>query len=241
MRSNEIFAAMSPKQAAGFLAELKQDAPDVARLALGVTAEAFRLRPQFLKRQPRDKQAEWMRRALGRTVGAPLAEEVLATYFLDHEIELLKELLDAFGVPHEEGRLEQTEPPSPDAKTLQSAVAQFRRGGRPEKRELLLRAFAAQSSVDWPGLEELLATGQVSASDSAPAPRAEQPSPAAKPKAKASAAAVAKAKPSRKAKPKAKARPRAKVKAKPKAKAKPKGKAKSKAKAKSAKKAKRKK
>lgn len=237
MRSNEIFAGMSAKEAAGFLAELKQDAPDVARLALGVTAEAFRLRPEFLKRQPRDKQAEWMRRALGRTVGAPLAEEILATYFLEHEIELLKELLDAFEVPHEDGRLEQLEPPSPSAKTLQSAVAKFRKGDRPEKRELLLRAFAAQSSVEWPGLEELLATGRVATRDSAPAARAEKPAPAAKTRAKPSGAAAAKPKP--KVQAKSKAKPSSK--AKPKAKVKPKAKAKAKPKAKSAKKAKRKK
>jgi hypothetical protein len=226
MRSNEIFAAMSAKEAAGFLAELKQDAPDVARLALGVTAEAFRLRPEFLKRQPRDKQAEWMRKALGRTIGAPLAEEILATYFLDHEIELLKELLDGFEVPHEDGRLDQSEPPSPDAKTLQSAVAKFRKGDRPEKRELLLRAFAAQSSVDWPGLEELLTTGQMTA------PRAEQPAaktkpelkPSAAPKPKPAARAKSKAKPAAKAKPKAKAKAKAKAKPKAKAKAKPKAK-----------------
>ena len=89
MRSNEIFAAMSSEEALGFLDQMRSEAPEVARIALAAAAEAFRLRPEFLKRQPRPRQAEWMRRALGRTIGAPLAEEVLATYFLEKERDLL--------------------------------------------------------------------------------------------------------------------------------------------------------
>ncbi len=233
MRSNEIFAGMSGEEAERFLVELKQDAPDVAKLALGATAEAFRLRPEFLKRQPRARQAEWMRRALGRTIGAPLAEEVLATYFLDHEKDLLIELLDALGVPHKDGRLSQTEPECPDAKRLESEIKKFRKGAKPEKRELLLRAFAAQSSIEWPALDELLATGKVSASAAlrpAPAP----PAAAAPSKAGRKTAAKPKTKPKTKARPEAKARARAKPKAKTKPqtkpKAKPKGRAKKKAK-----------
>ncbi len=222
MRSNEIFAGMSGEQAERFLVELKQDAPDVATLALAATAEAFRLRPEFLKRQPRARQAEWMRRALGRTIGAPLAEEVLATYFLDHEKDLLIELLDTLGVPHEDGRLSQGEPECPDAKKLESGIKKFRKGAKPEKRELLLRAFAAQSSVEWPGLDELLATGKVSASAAArPAPT---PPAAAEPRAKP------RTKARQEAKARARAKPKAKTSTKLKAKAKPKGRAKKKAK-----------
>lgn len=232
MRSNEIFAAMTGKEVEAFLAELKQDAPDVARLAIGVTAQAFRLRPEFLKKLPRAKQAEWMRRALGRTVGAGLAEEVLATYFLDHETDLLKELLDALGVPHEDGRLSRAEPPSPDAKTLESAVAKFRKGDRGDKRELLLRAFAAQSSIDWPGLDELLQAGSISQETAAAIGAAGAPAPAPvapKPRAEEKPKAAPRAKAAPKTKAKAKAKPKAKARAKPAAKKKAGGKAKKKA------------
>ncbi|MBW2279439.1 MAG: hypothetical protein JRG76_06775 [Deltaproteobacteria bacterium] len=155
MRSNQVFARMSAEESAAFLERLKDEAPAVARLALGAAADAFKLRPTFLKKQPRTRQAEWMRRALGRNIGAAIAEEVLATYFMDHRSELLVELLDTLEVEHEEGTLKD-KPDCPEKKKLQAAVEKFRQGEDPETRELLLMAFTAQSSIDWPPLDELL-------------------------------------------------------------------------------------
>ena len=156
MRSNQIFSRMSKEQAAAFLDDLKQEARPVANLALNAACQAFKLRPEFLRRQPKAKQAEWMRKALGRTVAAALAEELLATYFLEHQKALLVELLDALGVPHEEGQLESPEPECPPEDKLREVVAVFRKGEHPRRREILLQAFAAQSGVDWPPLETLL-------------------------------------------------------------------------------------
>ena len=148
---------MTSEESLAFLTTLRQDAPDVAKLALSAAAGAFKLRPAFLKRQPRERQAEWMRRALGRNVGAAIAEEVLATYFMDAHQELLQELLDGLGVEHEEGRLMHEDPECPAKKKLGAAIAKFRGGDDPQTRELLLSAFAAQSAINWPDLEELLA------------------------------------------------------------------------------------
>jgi len=47
-------------------------------------------------------------------------------------------------------------PVCPEKPALQAAVAKFRQGAEPARRELLLRAFAAQSAIDWPDLEALL-------------------------------------------------------------------------------------
>lgn len=156
MRSNEVFGRMSPEAACSFLEELREQAPGAAKVALTAASTAFKLRPQFLSRQPRERQAEWMRRALARRVMAVAAEEVLAEYFLEHESELLTELLDALGIEHEDGRLETDKPPCPERAELEKAVESFREGSGEERRELLLMAFAAQSAIDWPDLEALL-------------------------------------------------------------------------------------
>ncbi len=39
---------------------------------------------------------------------------------------------------------------------LEKAMEKFRQGEDAERRELLLRAFAGQSAIDWPELEALL-------------------------------------------------------------------------------------
>jgi hypothetical protein len=159
VRSNEIFSRMKPEEAERFLAEVHRLAPAVATLALNAAAGAFRLRPEFLRRQPRARQAEWVRRALGRRIGAPLAEEVLATYFLEHQRPLLVELLDVLGVEHEDGLLKHEKPPCPDAGKLEAGLETFRARASDEdrdRRELLLLAFASQSAVDWPELEKRL-------------------------------------------------------------------------------------
>ena len=96
---------MSREQAESLLSELRSSSPAAASVALGAAAQAFKLRPQFLRKQPRTRQAEWMRRALSRHSSASVAEEVLATYFLESRDDLLIELLDALGVEHKEGQL----------------------------------------------------------------------------------------------------------------------------------------
>jgi len=140
----------------GFLDDLKKEARPVAALALNAAAQAFKLRPEFIRRQPAKRQAEWMRKALGRNVAAALAEELLATYFLEHQKPLLIELLDGFGIAHEDGELQAPNPECPPDAKLHEVVETFRKGEHPQRRELLLRAFAAQSGVDWPPLEKLL-------------------------------------------------------------------------------------
>ncbi|HXZ85002.1 MAG TPA: hypothetical protein VEI82_05885 [Myxococcota bacterium] len=156
MRSNEIFSRMSPEAALSFLEEVHRDAPKVEEIALSAAAGAFRLRPVFLRRQPRKRQAEWMRQALSRASFAAVAEELLAEYFLEYHAELLGELLDALGLEHEKGVLKVDGPACPEKPVLQAAVAKFRQGPESERRELLLRAFAAQTAIDWPDLEALL-------------------------------------------------------------------------------------
>ena len=120
--------------------------------------QAAREMQVFLRRQPRKRQAEWMRQALSRTAMAAVAEEVLAEYFLEYHSDLLAEWLDALGLEHEKGVLATSSPECPKPADLATTVAAFRQGKDPERRELLMRAFAAQSSIEWPDLEALLAS-----------------------------------------------------------------------------------
>ena len=132
---------------------------------MALAGAAMRARPVFLKKQPFERRAEAIRRALARVASNDLAEEFLAVYFLECRKPLLVEWLDGLGIDHEEGVLSQDRVEAPEDAALRKAVEGFRNAGdgEPEAseaadRELLLRAFAAQSSIDWPLLDELLAT-----------------------------------------------------------------------------------
>jgi hypothetical protein len=159
MRSYQVFAAMPPERALAMLRALSEKSPQVFRQTVDTAALATRTRPVYLRRQSFEKRSEAVRRALSRVAANPLADELLAVYFLECRKPLLTEWLDLVGVTHEEGTLEEAAPAQPAQARLQEAVEAFRSKQDDPDRALLLSAFAAQEAIDWPALDALLAHG----------------------------------------------------------------------------------
>ena len=157
MRAFQVFGSMAPERAVAVLETLAKEAPRAYTSALAAAGAAMKARPVFLARQTPEKRAEAVRRCLSRVAANDLAEELLATYFLDCRKALLVEWLDALGLEHEEGILKVDAPPEPPPAELEKRVAAFLAGDDAGDRDLLLRAFAAQEAVEWPTLEEALA------------------------------------------------------------------------------------
>ncbi len=158
MRPHEIFATMPPERAEALLRQLAEKSPEMFRQVVGAAAASMKSRPQYLMKQPFDKRAAAVRRCLSRVAASPVAEEMLAVYFLECRPELLTEWLDQIGLEHEDGILKGDEaPPEPDAAELTKHVGDYRGKDDDPDRDLLLRAFAAQTSIEWPGLEAALA------------------------------------------------------------------------------------
>jgi len=157
MRSYQVFATMPPERAREVLKAISEASPAVFAQAVALASAALRARPVFLMRQPFEKRADAVRRTLARVAASDVAEELLAVYFLQCRKPLLLEWLDLVGLEHEEGTLKSETPPSPPADLLAKAVQRFRKPQDGADRELLLEAFAAQTAIDWPDLERLLA------------------------------------------------------------------------------------
>ena len=155
MRSYEVFARLDPARAVEVMRAISKQSPSVFRQMVDTAALASRSRPVYMRRQPLEKRAEAVRRTLSRVAANDAAEELLAIYFLECRKPLLLEWLDCVGIEHEDGMLE-SDPPQPDAKTMQNAVERFRSKDEDADRTLLLRAFAAQTAVDWPDLDALV-------------------------------------------------------------------------------------
>jgi hypothetical protein len=156
MRPYQIFASLPPDQTLAVFHKLSDDAPQMYKQALFAACAAMSARPVYLQRQPIEKQAQAIRRALSRVAADSVAEEVLAVYFLECRKELLTEWLDVLGIEHDEGTLKEDDPPSPKPAALKKACKAFQSADDDPDRQLLMSAFAAQSAIDWPDLDALL-------------------------------------------------------------------------------------
>lgn len=156
MRAFEIFAEMEAERAELLIGEISTVAPAVYAQAMALVGAAMKARPQYILKQPPAKRADMIRRVLGRVRSNDMAEEVLATYFIDARKELLIEWLDLLGLEHEDGILTTNEPAAPGDDKIEASVTTFRKAedDSGEDRELLLKAFAAQRAINWPALEE---------------------------------------------------------------------------------------
>ena len=157
MRAFQVFAAMPPEHCEAVFREIADKSPATFTQGIHAASAAFKSRPQFLAKQPFEKRANSVRRALARVAANPIAEEMLAIYFLECKKEILIEWLDAIGLEHEEGSLKDDAPDEPATQKLQAVVKEFRAKDDDPDRELLLQAFSAQSAIEWPGLDTLIA------------------------------------------------------------------------------------
>ena len=156
MKPYQVFARMKPERAERILDAIHKQTPGVYTQAVAAAAATMKARPQFMMKQPRDRRAKLVRQALSRVAASPIAEEVLANYFLEIRKDLLTEWLDAVSLEHEDGVLKGEAPPPPEDADLEKALDAYRQpeSDDADDRELLLEAFAAQTSVDWPLLEQ---------------------------------------------------------------------------------------
>jgi hypothetical protein len=157
MRPHQIFAAMTPAHTESFFAGLAEHSPEMYTQSVFAAAVNMKARPQYLLKQPKPKQAQAIRRALARVNASALAEEILAISFLQARLELLSEWLDLVGLEHEDGMLKEDTPAQPDPADVAKHVSALREKDDDPDRLLLLRAFAAQSAIDWPALDALVA------------------------------------------------------------------------------------
>ena len=155
-RSTDVFRTLTPEECDALVREMRDEVKPLYKQIERVAAETLRLRPVFLGKQPFAKRCEMIRKAMALKVNAEAASEILAAFFMERHADMVGELLDALGVEHEEGVLKDPSPAAPARKKLEKAVTGFREGESPLMRGILLRAFAAQSAIDWPELDAMV-------------------------------------------------------------------------------------
>ena len=117
----------------------------------GEVAKVLRFRPQSIRKLSIEERARTAKRLLESSRNAELAYELLGAYLIKNCKELVTGFLDATGVKHDQGMIENVEQQKPDAARLPGAVAELDKKFAPEDVTIYLAICAEQ----WPALKEL--------------------------------------------------------------------------------------
>ncbi|MGD0259718.1 MAG: hypothetical protein ABSD29_07810 [Verrucomicrobiota bacterium] len=155
LSSHELFGFMSPALALDILTYAYETDKPIYRATLGAVAEARKLRPVFLERQPRPQRHATMLATLTRPALDLVAGNLLRAWLLKKHKQMLADFLDALGIPHQEGVVEELPPTMDDAK-VRAAVDALLGKYPPEVVAVYLHAFSEMNTVGWPHLKAML-------------------------------------------------------------------------------------
>jgi len=155
LTAHELLGAMSPKLAGEILEHAYQSDKELYKAALAAVAQTRKVRPVFLERQPRADRHLTMLSALTRPAMELAAASLLRGWLLKKHTALLADFLNALGVPHKDGLVEDLPETMDDAK-LRSAVETVLAKHPREVVVVYLYAFHQVNEARWPNLKALL-------------------------------------------------------------------------------------
>jgi hypothetical protein len=157
LTAHELFGFMSPALA-GEIIEFSHDADKpLYRATLAAVAEIRKVRPVFLERQPRPQRTAAILASLTRPVLEPAAGNLIRGWLVNKQSAMLIQFLDALGITHEKGVVENL-PESVDDAKLKAAVDALLAGHPHEVVAVYLVAFNEMNQANWANLKTLLET-----------------------------------------------------------------------------------
>jgi hypothetical protein len=155
LTAHELIGFMSPNLAAETLEYAHASEKELYKATLAAVAQARKVRPLFLERQPRAERHKTMLTNLSRPSMEPAAGGLLRGWLLKKHTGLLKDFLDALGVPHKDGVVDDLPEAMDDAK-LRSAVDTVLDKHPAEVVIVYLHAFYEMNEARWPNLKAML-------------------------------------------------------------------------------------
>ena len=155
MTASELIGAISPALAARILEEIHSTDKELYRVAVGAVAQAKKVRPVFLERQPRAERHRFMIPVLSRAELNPIAGNVVSGWLVKTQSAMLIDFLDALKIKHDKGVVEDLPEKVEDA-DLNNAVNLLLGKHPREVVALYLRAFHDMNDANWGNLQKLL-------------------------------------------------------------------------------------
>jgi hypothetical protein len=155
LTSHELLGFMSPALALEILTYAYDTDKPLYRATLSAVADARKLRPVFLERQPRPQRHATMLTTLARPAMEMVTANLIRAWLLKKHKQMLADFLDALGIPHQDGVVEDL-PPTMDEAKIRAAVDALLAKYPPEAVAVYLHAFNEMNTVGWPSLKTLL-------------------------------------------------------------------------------------
>ena len=157
LTSHELLGFMSPALGLDILTYTFENDKPLYRAALSAVADARKLRPVFLERQPKAQRHSSMLATLARPGLEMVTANLLRTWLLKKYKYMLCDFLNALGIAHKDGVVDDL-PASMDDVKLRSAVDLLLGKYPREVAAVYLHAFQEMNEVDWPNLKTILET-----------------------------------------------------------------------------------
>ncbi len=155
LTSHELIGFMSPSLAQEILSYAYESDKPLYRTTLAAVAEARKLRPVFMERQPRVQRHATMLATLARPSLETATANLIRTWLLKKYKGMLVDFLDALGIAHKEGVVDDLPAAIDDAK-LRAAVDALLAKYPSEVVAVYLNAFNDMNEVEWTNLKKML-------------------------------------------------------------------------------------
>jgi len=157
LSSYELFGFMSPALANDILGYIFESDKPTYKATMNAVAEARKLRPVFLERQPRLQRHALMMASLAKPGAEMIAASLLRAWLMQKQNAMLVDFLNALSLPHDKGVVENLPPSVPDDQ-LQAAVDLLLSKYPAETVALYLNAFNGMNEAHWANLKAMLET-----------------------------------------------------------------------------------
>jgi hypothetical protein len=148
---------MSPALAVRIIEFAHDESKELYHAALNAVAEAKKLRPTFYERTPRATRHKEMAALLARPRLELVSANLLREWLMKKQTPMLVVFLDALGVPHKDGAVDDL-PATVDDANLTAAVENLLAKFPAEEVSVYLNAFYTMNQIQWPNLESMLKT-----------------------------------------------------------------------------------
>ena len=155
LTAHELFGFMSPELSRSIIDFTAENDRDLYRATLASVAEAKKVRPVFLERKSKTDRHTDMAHMLSKPRLDLAAGTLLRGWLIKKNNLMLTTFLDALGVEHKEGAVDDL-PPTMDTDKLKSAITTLLEKFPAEEVAVYLNAFYSMNEVPWENLKQML-------------------------------------------------------------------------------------